>query len=900
MKRMLINATHSEELRVALVDGQRLYDLDIENRVREQKKANIYKAKITRVEPSLEAAFVDYGGNRHGFLPLKEISREYFQVPLNKIKGRINISEVVKEGQEIIVQVDKEERGNKGAALTTQLSLAGRYMVLMPNNPRAGGISRRIEGEDREQLKESMSQLDIPKNMGVIVRTAGVERSVEELQWDLNYLVHLYEAITTAAEEGTAPFLIYQESDVITRAIRDYLRDDIGEIQLDTQESFDQACQFVDQVMPNFRSRLKLYESDVPLFNRYQIEGQIESAFNREVRLPSGGSVVIDPTEALVSIDINSARATRGSDIEETALNTNLEAAEEICRQLRLRDIGGLIVIDFIDMTSTRNQRAVEQKMRDSLQIDRARVQVGKISRFGLLEMSRQRLRPSLGETSGIVCPRCTGLGTIRDTESSALAVVRMVEEEALKETSAEIRAFLPISVSSFLLNEKRNVLSEIEERNKVRIVVVPDPQMETPHYRVERIRAQDNDESEVSYEITSSEEAEEMVVTAAKAVPVEAAAVKTVAPPPPPPAAPQRASKSTEKSAEAKEPAEPGFISRLFSKLFAKEEKAPPKPARKRRGGRNRNQNRKNGKRPENRKNENRTDDRKQNDQQGQKKRNDRQDNNSARRGDRKKDNRNERSERTERPERSERKDDAQKRRDNKRDQNREQNHEQSDNQDKRNRGNRERSGQRRRSREKETAVVEETSTAVTAASTTDAAAAAQPTETSTPTEVRAEVTAEAKAPATEPVVSEAAVSEAVATETVVETAEPATETTAETVSESQSATESVPPQIESTPAEKPTSQPVAKATEAPAVEQPHPATIGRLTNDPRVNPGQSAAGPLLQDATALSAAPYPATAERAIQSDHPSLVGRVANDPRVGSDDSDATTEEATTQAG
>lgn len=860
MKRMLINATHSEELRVALVDGQRLYDLDIENRVREQKKANIYKAKITRVEPSLEAAFVDYGGNRHGFLPLKEISREYFQVPLNKIKGRINISEVVKEGQEIIVQVDKEERGNKGAALTTQLSLAGRYMVLMPNNPRAGGISRRIEGEEREELKETMSQLDIPKNMGVIVRTAGVGRSVEELQWDLNYAVHVYEAIKNAAEERPAPFLIYQESDVITRAVRDYLRDDIGEIQLDTQEAFDQASQFIDQAMPAFKNRLKLYDSDVPLFNRYQIEGQIESAFNREVRLPSGGSVVIDPTEALVSIDINSARATRGSDIEETALNTNLEAAEEICRQLRLRDIGGLVVIDFIDMTSTKNQRAVEQKMRDSLQIDRARVQIGKISRFGLLEMSRQRLRPSLGETSGIVCPRCGGLGTIRDTESSALAVVRMVEEEALKETSAEIRAFLPISVSSFLLNEKRNVLSEIEERNNVRIVVVPDPQMETPHYRVERIRSQDNEESEVSYEITSSEEAEEMVVTAAKAVPVETAAVKSVAPPPPPaaPAEPQRA----EKRAEKKEPSEPGFIARVFSKLFAKEEKAPPKPARKRRGDRNRNQNRKDGKRQDNRKNENRNDnrkdDRKQNDQQGrQRKRNERQDKDSGRRNDRnrKKDNN-----------RNERKEDSQKRRDNRREQNRDQNQEQSDNRDKRNRGNRERSGQRRRSREKETSVVEEVNAAETTAAETEVQAQ-QP-----------EVVTET--------VKETAVAEQVS-DTATETAVDEAASTEQQSTEQQEVDAKAAEQKQETP-KKAVANVAAKAEDqvdvSVAVDQPHPSSIGRLTNDPRVNPGQPLTGPLLQDGNALSAAPYPATAQRVIDSDHPSLVGRVANDPRVG----------------
>ena len=437
MKRMLINATHEEELRVALVDGQKLYDLDIESRVKEQKKSNIYKAKITRVEPSLEAAFVDFGASRHGFLPLKEISREYFSVPPSKIKGKINIAQVVKEGIEIVVQVEKEERGNKGAALTTFCSLAGRYLVLMPNNPRAGGISRRIEGEGREELKAAMAELDIPKDMGVIVRTAGLGRSSEELQWDLDYLLHLSNAINTASTSKPGPFLIYQESDVIIRAIRDYLRDDIAEILIDTDEAYEQACQFVEQVMPHFTNRIKRYESDVPLFNRYQIEGQIESAFQREVRLPSGGAIVIDPTEALVSIDINSARATRGSDIEETAVNTNLEAADEIGRQLRLRDIGGLVVIDFIDMNSQKNQRSVENRMRDALQIDRARVQVGRISRFGLLEMSRQRLRPSLGETSGIVCPRCSGLGSIRDVESSALAVMRLVEEEALKDTSS-------------------------------------------------------------------------------------------------------------------------------------------------------------------------------------------------------------------------------------------------------------------------------------------------------------------------------------------------------------------------------------------------------------------------------------------------------------------------------
>ena len=534
MKRMLINATHNEELRVALVDGQKLYDLDIESRDREQKKGNIYKARITRVEPSLEAAFVDFGGNRHGFLPLKEISREYFSIPPSKIKGRINIQEVVKEGIELVVQVDKEERGTKGAALTSFYSLAGRYLVLMPNNPRAGGISKRIDGDERDELKTVMSKLEIPRDMGVIIRTAGLGRSAEELQWDLDYLLQLNQAIRKATESGKSPFLIYQESDVIIRAIRDNLRNDIGEILIDTEDACQQAVEFVEKVMPQYKSRIKRYDSDVPLFNRYHIEGQIETAFQREVHLPSGGSLVIDPTEALVSIDINSARATRGSDIEETALTTNLEAADEICRQLRLRDIGGLIVIDFIDMSATRNQREVETRLRDSLQVDRARVQIGRISRFGLLEMSRQRLRPSLGETSGIVCPRCSGLGTIRDVESSSLAVIRIVEEESLKETSSEIRAFLPIAVSSYLLNEKRNVLSEIEQRNNVRIIVVPDPEMQTPHYRVERIRDNNAEEASVSYEITSVKE-EVLPHRDNQPVSVEEAAVKSLNPPLPP-----------------------------------------------------------------------------------------------------------------------------------------------------------------------------------------------------------------------------------------------------------------------------------------------------------------------------------------------------------------------------
>ena len=505
MKRMLINATHSEELRVALVDGQKLYDLDIESLARDQKKSNIYKGKVTRVEPSLEAAFVDFGGNRHGFLPLKEISRAYFKPGASTQRGRINIADVLSEGQELIVQVDKEERGSKGAALTTFYSLAGRYLVLMPNNPRAGGISRRIEGEEREGLRDALSELEIPKDMGIIVRTAGVGRSAEELKLDLNYLLQLADAIKIAADSQSAPFLIYQEGDVITRAVRDYMRDDIGEILIDTDAAFEQASGFVGQVMPHLKSRVKRYNSDVPLFNRYQIEGQIESAFQREVRLPSGGSIVIDPTEALVSIDINSARATKGSDIEETALNTNLEAADEICRQLRIRDIGGLVVIDFIDMNLPKHQRAVENRMREALELDRAKIQLNKISKFGLLEMSRQRMRPSLRETSHVVCPRCEGLGTIRDIESTALALLRVIQEEALKESTAQVRAFVPVNVAAFVLNEKWPVVLDIENRHSLRVIIAPVQDMQTPHYRVERLRTgdvEDTGQDTASYDI--------------------------------------------------------------------------------------------------------------------------------------------------------------------------------------------------------------------------------------------------------------------------------------------------------------------------------------------------------------------------------------------------------------
>jgi ribonuclease E len=491
MKRMLINATQEEELRVALVDGQKLYDLDIENRTRIQKKANIYKGKVTRVEPSLEAAFVNFGAERHGFLPLKEISRQYYSRDVKGSGDRSNIKELLPEGTEVIVQVEKEERGNKGAALTTYISLAGRYLVLMPNNPKSGGISRRIEGDDRSEIREALRSLTIPDGMGLIVRTAGVGKDQEELQWDLDYLLALWQSIMEASEEKSSPFLIFQESNVIIRMIRDYLRKDIGEVLFDTEDSYKEAISFINQVMPQYENRIKLYTEKLPLFNRYQIESQIESAFEREVKLPSGGSVVIDPTEALISIDINSSRATRGSDIEETALSTNLEAADEIARQLRLRDMGGLVVIDFIDMLSNRNQREVENRMRDALESDRARVQVGRISRFGLLEMSRQRLRPSLGETSAIVCPRCSGQGTIRDVESLSLSILRILQEEANKQKSQEIKATVPLVVSSYLLNEKRLAVSEIEQQSKTRIVIVPSPKMETPHYEITGLNQQ-------------------------------------------------------------------------------------------------------------------------------------------------------------------------------------------------------------------------------------------------------------------------------------------------------------------------------------------------------------------------------------------------------------------------
>jgi ribonuclease E len=500
MKRMLINATQREELRVAIVDGQTLYDLDIEIPSKEQKKANIYKGRITRVEPSLEACFIDYGADRHGFLPLKEISREYFIPGVDHNKA--GIRDLLKEGQELLVQVEKEERGNKGAALTTFVSLAGRYLVLMPNSPRAGGVSRRIEGDDRANLKEVLDQLKLPEEMGLIIRTAGMGRDAEELQWDLDYLLQLWTAISDAGNARSAPFLIYQESKLIIRALRDYLRNDVGEILIDSEELYNDAREFVQQVMPQNLRKLKLYKDTVPLFSRFQIETQIENAFDRSVRLPSGGSMVIDQTEALTSIDINSSKATKGADIEETAFNTNCEAAVEVARQLRLRDAGGLIVIDFIDMDSPRHQRDVEDKLKDALRYDRARVQIGRISRFGLLEMSRQRLRPSLGESTQSVCPRCEGHGRIRSVESLSLSVLRLVEEQAMKESTGQVLVQAPATVANFLLNEKRKSVAEIELRHEVPVIIVADDKLETPHFEILRIRgAEIGEETKPSYE---------------------------------------------------------------------------------------------------------------------------------------------------------------------------------------------------------------------------------------------------------------------------------------------------------------------------------------------------------------------------------------------------------------
>jgi ribonuclease E len=532
MKRMLINATHQEELRVALVDGQKLYDLDIESTGREQRKSNIYKGRIIRLEPSLEAAFVDYGADRHGFLPLKEIARSYFSEGA-LAGGRPNIREALREGQELVVQVEKDERGSKGAALTTFISLPGRYLVLMPNNPRAGGVSRQIEGSDRDEARDAMASLNVPESMGLILRTAGVGKAAEELQWDLDYLLKLWNAIDEASRHRDAPFLIYQDRDVIIRAIRDYLRSDIGEILVDDKALYDKAQEFMQQVMPNNLRKLKYYSDSIPLFTRYQIESQIESAFEREVKLPSGGALVIEPTEALITIDVNSSKATRGGDIEETALNTNLEAADEVALQLRLRDLGGLIVIDFIDMMSQKNQRAVENRLREALRVDRARVQVGKISRFGLLEMSRQRLRPSLVEFSHIVCPRCSGNGAIRSVESLSLSILRLIEEEAMKESTAKVVVQLPVDASTFLLNEKRREIWRIEDRHDVAVILIPNINLETPHFQVQRVREQEAGHpnlAQSSYKlVTEPEEPEAPETVSAPRAPSEEPAVKDI-----------------------------------------------------------------------------------------------------------------------------------------------------------------------------------------------------------------------------------------------------------------------------------------------------------------------------------------------------------------------------------
>ena len=602
MKRMLINATQKEELRVALVDGQRLFDLDIENPGHEQKKANIYKGRITRVEQSLEAAFVDYGAERHGFLPLKEISREYF--PEDYVyQGRPNIKDIVKEGQEVIVQVNKEERGNKGAALTTFVSLAGSYLVIMPNNPRAGGISRRIEGDERLELKDALGSLDVPDGVGLIVRTAGVGKSPEELQWDLKVLLHHWEAIKQASKDRPAPFLIHQESDVIVRAIRDYLRRDIGEILIDNPKIYEKAKAHIKLVRPDFISRVKLYQGEVPLFSHYQIESQIESAFQREVRLPSGGSIVIDVTEALTAIDINSARSTRGGDIEETALNTNLEAADEIARQLRLRDLGGLIVIDFIDMTPVRHQREVENRIRDAVRQDRARIQISRISRFGLLEMSRQRLSPSLGESSHHICPRCQGTGKIRDNESLSLSILRLIEEEALKENTKQVHTIVPVQVASYLLNEKRKAVHNIEKRHNVDVLVVPNEAMETPHFSVFRLR--DGEELNVlSYNLAKlHEEQEDTFIPEESLISrnIETAAIST-----------EDVLESAALSMTISEPAptkdkqsdQPSLFARIIKKiksLFAEEPTEKQKPVNNRNRNNSRNQDRRNSRRSRN-----------------------------------------------------------------------------------------------------------------------------------------------------------------------------------------------------------------------------------------------------------------------------------------------------------
>lgn len=586
MKRMLFNATHQEELRVAIVDGQKLIDLDIETAGREQRKGNIYKGVITRIEPGLEACFVNYGEDRHGFLPFKEVARTYFKDGIDVRSARIQ--DALKEGQELIVQVEKEERGNKGAALTTFISLAGRYLVLMPNNPRGGGVSRRVEGEDRQELREAMDQLDVQQGMSIIARTAGIGRSVEELQWDLSYLMQLWNAIDGAAKSNPAPILIYLESSLVIRAIRDYFSPDIGEILIDTDDIADQATAFMSVVMPDNVHRVKRYVDDVPLFSRFQIEHQIETAYSRHVNLPSGGSIVVDHTEALVAIDVNSARSTRGADIEETALRTNLEAAEEAARQLRLRDLGGLIVIDFIDMEDSKNQRAVEQKLREALHVDRARVQMGKISRFGLMELSRQRLRPALSEGSHITCPRCNGTGVIRDAESSALHVLRLLQEEAMKENTAAIHAQVPVEVATFLLNEKRSDITKIEARLKVNLMLIPNKHLETPHHIIERLKHDDQrlEDLKSSFDLIQAAPTDTAWAPKESEVRVKPEAlVKAITPSQP---APQSAASKQEAAAKAAPVAEkpqevsngPGLFSRLFAWLTGSSPATPPATA--------------------------------------------------------------------------------------------------------------------------------------------------------------------------------------------------------------------------------------------------------------------------------------------------------------------------------
>jgi ribonuclease E len=567
MKRMLFNATQAEELRVAIVDGQKLIDLDIESAAKEQKKSNIYKGVITRIEPSLEAAFIDYGADRHGFLPFKEVSRAYFQPGVDV--GRATIKEALREGQELIVQVDKDERGNKGAALTTIISLAGRYLVLMPNNSRGGGVSRRVEGDERAELRDVMDQLQVPQGMSLIARTAAIGRNAEELQWDMNYLMQLWKAIDGAANSQKGAFLIYQEGSLVIRAIRDYFQPDIGEILIDTDDVFEQAQQFMAHVMPGTANRIKRYRDDVPLFSRFQIEHQIESAYSRQVNLPSGGAIVIDHTEALVSVDVNSGRSTRGADIEETAFKTNLEAAEEVARQLRLRDLGGLIVIDFIDMESTRNQREVENRLRDGLRFDRARVQTGKISRFGLMELSRQRLRPALAETSYIPCPRCSGTGHIRSAESAALHILRILEEEAMKDNTATVRTQVPVDVATFLLNEKRADIQAIELRHKVNILLIPNVHLETPQHSIIRLRHDElnqDDLQQPSYkmvDIPTEDDSKQSTSGAEARAPRQEAAIKGITPAQP---APIVAEKPKAETATASPESEKGLFATICS----------------------------------------------------------------------------------------------------------------------------------------------------------------------------------------------------------------------------------------------------------------------------------------------------------------------------------------------